>query len=215
MLATRDLEAGAVLSEGDVKLADWPGAVPRGDCPPAGRVGRGVVTPIYSKEPVIESRLAPKGGGGGLAAMIPQGMRAFAVRVNEVVGVAGFVTPGMRVDVVINGNRRAATAAGHPRAHPAAEHRSALGRAGLQEGRGRQARRDAGGQPAGNARAGRKLSLAANQTTIQLVLRNPLDRQRPRPRARRWHTFSTRGCEAARGARRRRARARRPPARWP
>ena len=49
-------------------------------------VGRGVTTAIYAKEPIIDSRLAPKGAGGGLAAMIPPGMRAVAVRVNEVVG---------------------------------------------------------------------------------------------------------------------------------
>ena len=67
-------------------------------------VGRGVITPIFAKEPMIESRLAPKGAGGGLAAMIPPGMRAVPVRVNEVVGVAGFVVPGMRVDVLISGN---------------------------------------------------------------------------------------------------------------
>src|ERR1035438_5284958 len=66
-------------------------------------VGRGVITEIYSKEPVSESRLAGKGAGGGLASMIPEGMRAFAVHVNEVVGLAGFVTAGMHVDVVING----------------------------------------------------------------------------------------------------------------
>ena len=50
-----------------------------------------MITAIYAKEPIIESRLAPKGAGGGLAAMIPPGMRAVAVHVNEVVGVAGFV----------------------------------------------------------------------------------------------------------------------------
>ena len=66
-------------------------------------VGRGVVTPIYSGEPVIEKRLAPVGSGGGLAATIPAGMRACAVKVDEVVGVAGFVVPGMHVDVLISG----------------------------------------------------------------------------------------------------------------
>ncbi len=106
VLATRDMEVGTVLKEEDVKLADWPGALPAGvAAKPQDVVGRGVITPIYAKEPVIESRLAPKGAGGGLAAMIPPGMRAVAVRVNEVVGVAGFVVPGMRVDVLISGTR--------------------------------------------------------------------------------------------------------------
>ena len=58
---------------------------------------------IYEGEPILENRLAPKGAGAGLAATIPAGMRAVAVRVNEVVGVAGFVVPGMRVDILISG----------------------------------------------------------------------------------------------------------------
>src|SRR5207248_7233816 len=104
-LATRDIEIGAVLKETDVHLEDWGGVVPTGaSTKPQDLIGRGVMTPIYAKEPIIESRLAPKGAGGGLAAMIPPGMRAVAVRVNEVVGVAGFVIPGMRVDILISGN---------------------------------------------------------------------------------------------------------------
>src|ERR1700750_2303805 len=96
-LATRNLEVGTVLKEEDVKLSEWPGTVPVGATSEVKDVlGRGVTTAIYAKEPIIESRLAPKGAGGGLAAMIPSGMRAVAIRVNEVVGVAGFVVPGMR-----------------------------------------------------------------------------------------------------------------------
>ena len=67
-------------------------------------VGRGVVSDLYQGEPILDSRLAAVGSGGGLAATIPQGMRACAVKVDDVVGVAGFVTPGMRVDVLISGN---------------------------------------------------------------------------------------------------------------
>src|SRR5260370_29794347 len=111
VLAGSDIEIGTVLKEEDVKLADWPGSVPTGASTKIQDVvGRGVMTPIYAKEPIIDSRLAPKGAGGGLAAMIPQGMRAAAVRVNEVVGVAGFVVPGMHVYVLISGNRPGAPA---------------------------------------------------------------------------------------------------------
>src|SRR3977135_974895 len=72
VLASRDIDVGTVLKEEDVKLADWPGAVPVG----ASRetkdvVGRGITVAVYAKEPVIESRLAARGAGGGLAAMIP------------------------------------------------------------------------------------------------------------------------------------------------
>src|SRR5262245_52051705 len=110
ILANRNLEPGTVLKAEDSQLADWPGQVPTG----AGAnlrdfIGRGVTTPIYAREPVIESRLALRGAGGGLAAMIPKGMRAVAVRVNEVVGVAGFVVAGMRVDVIISGTTPSGT----------------------------------------------------------------------------------------------------------
>ena len=87
--------------------------------------------------------------------MIPPGMRAVAVRVNEVVGVAGFVVPGMRVDVLIS-RQTAERRCGHGHAHqdPAAESRSAFGGTGLQEGRRRQAA-GAGHQSAGHAGTGR------------------------------------------------------------
>ena len=63
-----------------------------------------MVADIYQGEPILDGRLAAPGSGGGLAATIPPGMRACAVKVDEVVGVAGFVTPGMRVDVLVSGD---------------------------------------------------------------------------------------------------------------
>ena len=157
VLATRDIEMGTVLKEEDVKLSDWPGAVPLGAATKTQDiVGRGVIMPIFAKEPMIESRLAPKGAGGGLAAMIPPGMRAVPVRVNEVVGVAGFVVPGMRVDVLISGQpaqRRCRH--GHAHANAAAESRGAFRGNGFQERPGRQAGAGAGYQSSGHAGAGR------------------------------------------------------------
>jgi len=177
-LAAHNLEMGSMLREGDVKLADWPGAMPQGASTHVQDfIGRGVVTTIYSNEPIIESRLAPKGAGAGLAAMIPQGMRAFAVRVNEVVGVAGFVTPGMRVDVLINGN----TPGGN-------NSQGTLARTLMQNvevlSAGQDIKKDSEGKPIitqvvtllVTPEQAEKLSLAVNQTTIQLVLRNPIDR---------------------------------------
>src|SRR5437773_9518293 len=64
---------------------------------------RSVISAIMADEPLLEGRLAPRGSGIGLAPIIPSGMRAMAVRVNEVIGVAGFVLPGMRVDVLVTG----------------------------------------------------------------------------------------------------------------
>ena len=103
-MAARDLAVGTLIRDADLKTAAWFGP------PPAGAIlkrdallNRGVVSAIYEGELVTENRLAPIGSGGGLAATIPPGMRACAVKVNEVVGVAGFVVPGMRVDVLITG----------------------------------------------------------------------------------------------------------------
>jgi pilus assembly protein CpaB len=179
VLASRDIDVGTVLKEEDVKLSDWPGSVPVGaSTKTTDVVGRGITTAIYSKEPVIESRLAPKGAGGGLAAMIPPGMRAFAIRVNEVVGVAGFVVAGMRVDILISGNRPGGD-----------QGLGTLSKTLLQNvevlSAGQDYKKDAEGKPIAvqvvnllvTPEQAEKLSLAAAQTSIQLVLRNPLDRE--------------------------------------
>lgn len=68
-------------------------------------VGRPVISNILADEPLVEGRLAQRGSGAGLAPVIPVGMRAVSVKVNEVVGVAGFVLPGMRVDVLVTVKR--------------------------------------------------------------------------------------------------------------
>ena len=177
VLASRDIEVGTVLKEDDVKLTASSSAVPQGAVLKVqDAVGRGVITPIFAKEPMIESRLAPKGAGGGLASMIPPGLRAVAVRVNEVVGVAGFVVPGMRVDVLISGTS------------PAIESRlGTVERTLLQNlevlSAGQDFKKDAEGKPIlvqvvnllVTPEQAEQLSLASNNTTIQLVLRNPLD----------------------------------------
>ncbi len=64
---------------------------------------RPVISAIQADEPVVQARLSIKGSGAGLGPLIPPGMRAVSVRVNDVVGVAGFVLPGMRVDVLVTG----------------------------------------------------------------------------------------------------------------
>jgi pilus assembly protein CpaB len=141
-------------------------------------IGRGVTTTIYDGEPIVENRLAPKGAGGGLAAMIPSGMRAVAVRVNDVVGVAGFVVPGMRVDVLISGNPP------NPNASQGSQTRTLLQNIEVLSA-GQDFKKDNEGKPLGvgvvnllvTPEQAEMLSLASNQTTIQLVLRNPLDTQ--------------------------------------
>lgn len=178
VLATRDIEVGTVLKEEDVKLSDWPGAVPTGSASKTQEiVGRGVVAPVFAREPIIESRLAPKGAGGGLAAMIPPGMRAVPVRVNEVVGVAGFVVPGMRVDVLISGSRPNGDATLGTITRTLLQNLEVLSA-------GTDFKKDPEGKPVQvqvinllvTPEQAELLSLASAQTQIQLVLRNPLDR---------------------------------------
>ncbi len=179
VLAQRNIEVGTVLKEEDIRLADWPGGVPLGAAAKVEDVvGRGVIAPIFAKEPIIDSRLAPKGAGGGLAAMIPPGMRAVAIRVNEVVGVAGFVVPGMRVDVLISGTKPGAS-----------NNLGTLTKTLLQNlevlSAGQDFKKDAEGKPVivqvvnllVTPMQAEELSLASSQMNLQLVLRNPLDHE--------------------------------------
>jgi pilus assembly protein CpaB len=96
MVAARTLPVGTMIGEVDLKAGAWSGSLPAGAVVrKEDAIGRGVIAAIYEGEPVSESRLAAKGAGAGLAATIPPGMRAVAVRVNDVVGVADSV-PGRR-----------------------------------------------------------------------------------------------------------------------
>jgi len=103
VVADRDLPAGSIIRREDVKTVGWPGgAVPRGFATQAGEVvGRGVIMEVRENEPLLDWKLAQREAGGGLSITIPDGMRAVSVRVDEVVGVAGFVLPGTRVDVLV------------------------------------------------------------------------------------------------------------------
>jgi pilus assembly protein CpaB len=181
--AATDIKLGTVLRDADLTTIEISGTLPKGVIlKKENAIGRGVISNLYLGEPILENRLAAPGSGGGLAATIPQGMRATAVRVNEVVGVAGFVTPGMRVDVLITGNPPGgATAQG------------SLVRTLLQNievlSAGTDIQRDAEGKPLQvqvvnllvTPAQAEILSLASSETRIQLVLRNPLDTKLDQP----------------------------------
>jgi pilus assembly protein CpaB len=179
--ANADIKLGSVLTPSNLTTIQIAGTPPKGAILKAeDAVNRGVLADIYQGEPILESRLAAVGSGGGLAATIPQGMRACAVKVDDVVGVAGFVTPGMRVDVLISG------------VPPGAQAQTAL--EGLQArtilqniqvlSAGTEIQKDPEGKPKPvqvvnllvTPEQAETLSLASNQQVkIQLVLRNPLD----------------------------------------
>jgi pilus assembly protein CpaB len=177
LVAAHDMGVGTLIKEGDLKSAAWTGPVsPQAIVKPDEIIGRGVISNIYAGEPIIETRLAPKGSGAGLAAMIPKGKRAVAVRVNEVVGVAGFVVPGMRVDVLVSGN---------PPNEPqnlGTETKTILQNIEVLSA-GQSIQKDNENKPISvqvvnllvTPEEAETLSLASNDARIQLVLRNPLD----------------------------------------
>jgi pilus assembly protein CpaB len=102
VVAASDLQIGAELRREDLRVIDWPAnAAPQNAFTTMDEVvGRGLVMPVIENEPVMPMKLAPKEAGAGLPPAIPPGLRAVSVRVNEVIGVAGYVLPGTRVDVL-------------------------------------------------------------------------------------------------------------------
>ena len=105
VLAARPLSVGTTVKPADIKLGKVPSAAfPKGAFSKAEEViDRPVISNVLIDEPVLEGRLAARGSGLGLAPIIPVGMRAVTVRVNDVTGISGFVLPGMRVDVLVTG----------------------------------------------------------------------------------------------------------------
>ena len=105
-VAGSDLDIGAEITKDSVRLIDWPSnaAPANGISDPNEVIGRGLVMPMIQNEPFLELKLAPKDAGAGLPPAIPPGLRAVSVKVNEVIGVAGYVLPGTHVDVVATVN---------------------------------------------------------------------------------------------------------------
>ena len=182
--AAENIPLGSILQSKDLSSIEIAGPLPKGVLlKPQDAIGRGVISSLYAGEPILDSRLAPPGSGGGLAATIPTGMRAVAVKVDQIIGVAGFVTPGMRVDVLISGLP--------PGVSPAAQ--GTITKTLLQNievlSAGTDIQKDAAGKPKQvtvvnllvTPEQAQQLSLAGNQTRIQLVLRNPLDTQIAKP----------------------------------
>jgi pilus assembly protein CpaB len=106
VLAARPLSVGTTVKPADIKLGKMPStAFPKGAfTKPEEVIDRPLVSNILMDEPILEGRLAARGSGLGLAPTIPVGMRGVTVRVNDVTGIAGFVLPGMRVDVLVTGH---------------------------------------------------------------------------------------------------------------
>ena len=175
MVAANDLQVGSKVEDHDVKIirvlsADLPPGAPRKR---SEVVGHGVIVPISKGEFILPNRLAQENAGSGLPALIPNGMRAVPVRVNEVVSVAGFVTPGTRVDVLLTGT---------PNGTGDQETTTVLQNVTVLAS-GHTLERNSNGDAQNTAVItllvtpddAQRLTLAAAQGRIQLTLRNPLD----------------------------------------
>jgi pilus assembly protein CpaB len=175
IVAANDLQVGARVEEHDIKVisisaADLPAGAPRKR---SDVVGHGVIIPISKGEFILPNKLAGENAGSGLPSLIPPGMRAVSVRVNEVVSVAGFVTPGTRVDVLLtgtpgSGNEQQTTTVLQNVAVLASGHtleRTATG----------EAQNTAVITLLVSPDDAQRLTLASSEGHIQLSLRNPLD----------------------------------------
>jgi pilus assembly protein CpaB len=172
---------GARLTQADVRVAPWPKAVQlEGSFHDLADVlGRGVIVPMALNEPVLEAKLAPKEGGAGLTTTIPEGMRAVAIRVNDVIGVSGFVVPGTRVDIILSGSLIGGQI---DIAKIILENVQVLAA-------GQNIEQDANGKPMNvqvitmlvTPEDAEKLALASVEGRMQLALRNPMDIEQLNP----------------------------------
>jgi pilus assembly protein CpaB len=175
VVAAGDIQAGAKLDARDVRVVRLPqsAAPPGAISDPAKVVGRGAVVPVAKGEFILPNKLAPLEAGAGLPALIPPGMRAVSVRVNDVVSVAGFVQPGTRVDVLATGN----SGSGNER-----QTITVLENVRVIAVGGSLLERLGGGEQSApvitllvSPDDAQRLALASQEGRIQLALRNPLD----------------------------------------
>jgi pilus assembly protein CpaB len=173
-VAARDVQVGVKLAAEDVHVVTLPqSAVPPGAFSGTSQiVGRGAVLPISKGDFILPTKLAAMNAGAGLPSMIPPGMRAVSVRVNDVVSVAGFVQPGTRVDVLATGQ-----GAGNDRQTTTVLENVAVIAVGKSLDRNASA--DAQTAPVITLLVSpddaQKLALVSQEGRIQLSLRNPLD----------------------------------------
>jgi pilus assembly protein CpaB len=175
VVAANDLQVGAKIEDRDVKIVRLPAeSLPEGVFRSKTRVvGRGVVLPVTRGEFILPNKVAGENAGSGMPALIPPGMRAVSVRVNEVVAVAGFVVPGTRVDVLLTGN---------PGGNSENQTTTVLENIAVLAA-GQKLERNAAGEPQSvpvitllvSPEDAQKLTLASQEGRIQLSLRNPLD----------------------------------------
>jgi pilus assembly protein CpaB len=175
IVALDDIQVGARVEDHDVRIARFPvSGLPAGAYSKKSQVlGRGVIIPITKGEFILPSKLAPENAGSGLPSLIPPGMRAVSVRVNEVVSVAGFVGPGTRVDVLLTGTPNGST---ESQTTTVLQNVAVIASGHTLE---RNASGEAQSTPVitllASPEDAERLTLASSEGKIQLSLRNPLD----------------------------------------
>jgi pilus assembly protein CpaB len=180
VVATQDMAMGTLITKDHVKLVAWPASSPvaNGFTEIEQVVNRGLIAAVVSNEPLTESKLAPLEAGAGLPPSIPEGMRAMSVRVNEIVGVAGFVVPGTRVDLLVTLRNQGGSDQSMTRVVLSDIQVLTAGTRYDQE-------KSRDGQPIPTSvvtllvtpQDAEKITLASSEGSIMLTLRNPMDRK--------------------------------------
>lgn len=182
VVAAKAVPMGTRLTRDHLKVAAWPARtpVPGAFADPALLVDRGAIVPIGEHEPITAGKVAGPEAGAGLPPIIPEGMRAISVRVNEVVGVAGFVLPGTRVDVLVavNDDGDDSNKKKEPMARTVVSNVQVLTagtRYDQEESKDGKPQRSTVVTLAIQPADGERIALAATEGQISLVLRNPTD----------------------------------------
>jgi pilus assembly protein CpaB len=179
VVAAETVTMGTRLNEKQLKLVDWPSRNPIEGAfsDPKKLVDRGVIVPIAKNEPITDTKIASLEAGAGLPPVIPEGMRAISVKVNEVIGVAGFVVPGVLVDVLV-------TVRSTDKANNEPMTRTVVSKVEvLTAGTRFDQEKSKDGEPIPTSvvtlavlpEDAERIALASNEGKITLALRNPLD----------------------------------------
>lgn len=181
VLAAKPLGVGTNVHPADIKLGKVPtSAFPKGAfSKPEEVIDRPLISNVLMDEPILEGRLAARGSGLGLAPIIPVGMRAVTVRVNDVSGIAGFVLPGMRVDILVTGQPPAGN--GTMTVTPLQNMLVLSAGTNMQADAKGQAIQAATVTLLATPEQAETLTLANNEGRIQLVLRNGSDQTIEKP----------------------------------
>jgi pilus assembly protein CpaB len=179
VVAAEQIPVGTRLTPEQLRVARWPARnpVPGAFADPKEVVDRGVIATLAENEPVTVYKVAGPESGAGLPPIIPEGMRAVSIRVNEIVGVAGFVVPGTRVDVLLSVGNSGTGNGGEPMARAVISNVLVLtaGTRFDQQNKNGEAQRVGVVTLAVLPEDAERVALAANQGELSLALRNPAD----------------------------------------